>query len=299
MTHASELYDPEKTVLFNEDVYDEFRMNWLYAAIKKPKFKEYTDAREVGDDSACTRMEADNIYLSELYDDLGPCEYAEYQHYESLLVYWFDCFKKNETYAKYCQARHDEREAEVESMETTWPKLRQLYSDWKDIHATELSPKEWVRENQHLFYTADFIAVAYGEAASGLKGSFKAEIVDNRLKQMEKDVKNGQGPKYPLTQFPGETWSQMSQRVSMDWYVYDIRSEQEVTLKDMTRLFHFESDIFRGMGKGQARHLDGSPMTAEEFKNKRKGIKKMQETYQCCIEGTIKGTFPTKYFKDE
>jgi hypothetical protein len=299
MTNTSALHVPEKADLFDEDFYDELRMKWLYAAVKNEDFKKYTDAREIGEDLQCDDLEIKNPYLSELYDDLGPCEYAEYQHYESLLVYWFDCFKKNDTYAKYCQIRRDEREAEIESMEAAWPKLRRLYADWSDIHATELNPKEWVRENRPLFYTADFLAVAYGEAASGLKGSLKAELVDNRLKLMDKEVKTGNGPKYPLTQFPGETWSQMSQRVSMDWYVYDIRREQEVSLKDMTRLFHFESDLFRGMGKGQARHLDGSPMTAEEFKNKRKGIEKMRDTYQCCIEGTIKGTFPTKYFKDE
>ncbi|WP_286758504.1 hypothetical protein [Ralstonia sp. RL] len=288
---------------WDEDEYMRQRMEWLHAADKKARFIEYSDARENGDVALCEALEEKNPYLFNIYEELGPCLYSEYERYQDLVMHWFICLHKNSKYKKYCEAKDANDIKIITDLEKKEPFLASLYADWGDIYAWDGHAREWGKNNHHLFFPELIEIVQPGQpvpssvlATTLPEGFVKHEFVDGLFFLSRELAENvGRRPKYQIEKFRGETFAMMAQRMSLAHFVYDLVMEQDISFRDMTEMYFYDSEIFKGMGTRLSDKQSDSPKSADDIKSKRTTIENMVNLYQQCIDNAIKGVFPVKY----
>lgn len=277
------------------------RMEWLYAAKKRQDFIDYSDARECDDELLCRDIEAKYPDLADLFDELGPCQYTEYQHYTILIKLWFDCLQKNLDYVAYCNSRR--KGADVVDMESRHPKLRQIYEDWGDIYTEYTQPDDWIREHSHLFFPARIEVLQAGQkvpdgvVAVAVPGGIpKQAFIDGVYwvtRSLDEEV--GKRPAYQIEKFHGESYAQMSQRISLAYYVHDLIEGQGVSTRDVTEWYMFDSDVFEGLGVEQLSRPSDKGELEEKIKNKRTNVDRLKAIYNLCISQSIDGVFPAKH----
>lgn len=75
--------------------------------------------------------------------------------------YWFRCFKLNNDYKRYCEAKRNKDSKALALLERKFKRISELYADWGDIHAfSERAAnrkhwKAWLEEHRHLFVNED------------------------------------------------------------------------------------------------------------------------------------------------
>lgn len=285
----------------DEAEYFRKRMDWLYSAKKEQDFIDYSDARECNDEFLCRDIEAKYPSVADLFDELGPYQYTDYQHYAILIKWWFDCIKKNVDYQAYCKARH--KGTDVLGLEIRHPKLRQIYEDWGDIYTEDTHPDDWMREHWHLFFSTRIEVVQAGQkvpdgvvAVTVPRGIPKQEFIDGVYWVTHKLAEDlGKGPIYKIEKFRGETYAQMSQRISLAYYVHDLIEDQGVATRDVTEWYMFDSDMFEGLGVEQLTRPSDKGELEEKIKNKRTNVDRLKAIYDLCISQSIDGIFPAKH----
>ena len=73
------------------------------------------------------------------------------------MMQWLWFFGRNRDYWAYCKAKRIGRADVCERLEREFPRIAELYSDWRDIHAVDLfsdvaAQCEWWKPMRHLFY---------------------------------------------------------------------------------------------------------------------------------------------------
>ncbi|TPH13935.1 hypothetical protein [Litorilituus lipolyticus] len=73
----------------------------------------------------------------------------EQQQYR-LTALWFEFFKLNETYKKYCDAKQQNDQKTIENINDMYPHLSGLYHHWGNIHHEFNDFAVWQRHHMHL-----------------------------------------------------------------------------------------------------------------------------------------------------
>ncbi|MBC3810097.1 hypothetical protein [Undibacterium aquatile] len=298
----------EEMAVTKEDDWDDGeyivqRMEWVHAANKRPTFKDYSNARDANDNVLCESLENKNSYLAILYDEEGSCQYTEYQQYLRLITYWLRCVRDDTTYSDFCDAiKLEPHGDQVKKIAPLGSFIYEFHKDWGDVRGVQ-DDMEWIKTNHRLFMPAWIEVVEPGSIVpSGVMavtvpdGVSKAEHLDRIFEVLlEQSKKIGSKPKYQIEKVRGENFADTAQRLHVSSYVYDQFDFLNDSVRDVTRKYRSEWELFQGMQGTDFKHVESVDELEDFVEANRRTIRRWKETYDLCKIKAISNTFPPKH----
>jgi len=239
---------------------------------------------------------------------------------------WLCCFQRNADFKSYCDAKRTGDDGTCRSLETKHARITELYADWGDIHAlpSMRDPKafsDWFDSKEHLFpfheaklLDLDDLLVQLDSNESHLvaipKGLRKEQLIAVLTDFAEKNPElHGNGSKYEYSRTNGEalidTWRRLRRAetayIAMKVIGPAVRPEtKSFSGAAVKAVLHVES-ANRALGFDWFIHGDinqklfqQDKLPADVTKNYTSTMNNLNKTYLACIEGTIRGVFPSK-----
>ncbi|CAE6687965.1 hypothetical protein [Paraburkholderia haematera] len=256
--------EPDSDSTSKKAIHQFMMYEWTICFRKNADFKAYCDAKRSGDAEMCSVLEAKHVRIAELYEDWGDIHVSPEDDPESLRLLY--SLATNPLFAL--------PEAEKSGV-ALWSRLQ------KSDHAALVKIPKGLRKEQLLEVLADFV-------------------------EENPDIL-GDGPKYEIGQIKGKSREdvlKLVRRASLAYkFLTDMRPEG-VSTKAMAEKFiqqvvdDPEARSMLGLnwrihGELNQQLFEQGKRSADEIKNYTRTLTNLNDFYAACIEGTIRGTFPS------
>ncbi|KVW05810.1 hypothetical protein WK91_34540 [Burkholderia cepacia] len=236
---------------------------------------------------------------------------------------WLKCFQQNTDFKAYCEAKRNGKAGTCAALEQAHDRIAELYEDWGDIHILPSMDEssnwwQWFEPRQHLFLLPDvqiadpieWLAESDGTTLVAIPNGLTKDQLLHVLTEFVSSHPDilGHGPKYEIQRVRGESLSDTLKRIHRARSVYLMQTLQQldpstrrsfssraagsvVKRVEANRVLGF--DWFMN-GEVNQRLFEQGKLPSEELKNYTKTIDNLRNSYQGCIDNTIRGIFPIK-----
>jgi len=239
---------------------------------------------------------------------------------------WLRCFQRNADFKAYCDAKRTGDGEACSALEVKHARIAELYADWGDIHAIPSMRdseafSDWFDSKEHLFPFSEAKLLDLEDLLSHLdsddshlvaipKGLRKEQLIAVLTDFAEKHPElHGDGSKYEYSRTNGEslleTWKRLRRAetayVMMNVIGPTVRPESKsfsgaavkaiLRTASSNRTLGFDWFIH---GEINQKLFEQDKLPADVIKNYTSTMNNLNKTYLACIEGTIRGMFPSK-----
>lgn len=242
-----------------------------------------------------------------------------------LMHEWKKCFQQNADFKAYCDAKRSGDAKTHSALEEKHARIAELYDDWGDIHATPSEADQdlglgWLHTQGSLFSFPEVEKSGVlrwqrlQKADNAIlvkipKGLRKDQLLDVIADFVEEnpDVL-GDGPKYEISYLKGkqpeETLKYVRRASIAHLYLTDKKSAGGSTkdhAETVIRAIVSDPEVRSMLGLNWRIHgelnqqlFEQDKRSADEIKNYTRTLTNLNNFYADCIDGAIRGTFPSK-----
>ncbi len=239
---------------------------------------------------------------------------------EDCIRHWFNYFRLNTVYEKYCYAKRAKKNIDIavcKTIEGEFPKIAELYDDWGDIHTFPIAEsvqsagwKKWFECRRDLFIVSpiELLSLPIDEMEPGSTAITIPVGISKQLMQSMFDdflernpVVIGDRPKYKLNLIPFKTLvntsislddiDMISADFSRDGSRKASHAEIAATIISMKEVSDISFQWYPTKEQKQALSQGKSILTSVAIQART--IKNLEKIYFNSIDGTINGIFPS------
>ena len=246
---------------------------------------------------------------------------------KELLWHWFHCFKENQVFETYCQAKRSKETAVCKKLEEEYERIGELYDDWGDIYALPSMHdsegdnwEKWLAEKSHLFFESP--VTLHSNSVKQIPGtdlliSIPSKASKNKLQKLLKDFLDlhedliDKPIKYPLNVIHAESNATTLRRLGQAYLVIEMLSlTEDGYSEDHIWTFSHAEIALQILRTPLLRHEFGWKNDAEYnakgevlistddvILSHKSKIIDLMKFRRLCVENTIHGHFPSKLSK--